>query len=91
MSSKRFSRLSNGFSKRLENHCAAVSLYVAHYNLCRVHESLRCTPAIALGITDHIWSISELIEAALGTQPIAPETTAPDRRKRFRVIEGDRE
>jgi IS1 family transposase len=47
MSSKRFARLSNGFSKRLENHVAAVSLYVAHYNLCRVHEALRSTPAMA--------------------------------------------
>src|SRR5947209_19711500 len=69
MSSKRFARLSNGFSKRLENHCAAVSLYVAHYNLCRVHESLRSTPAAMLGIADHVWSIGELIDAALSAEP----------------------
>jgi hypothetical protein len=87
MSSKRFARLSNGFSKRLENHCAAVSLYVAHYNLCRVHESLRSTPAMALGIADRVWTIGDLLDAALATQPITPKTTAPDRRKRFRVIE----
>jgi IS1 family transposase len=91
MGIKRFARLSNGFSKRLENHCAAVSLYVAHYNLCRVHESLKQTPAMALGIADRVWTIADLIEAALATQPITPETTAPDRRKRFRVIEGGRE
>jgi hypothetical protein len=49
---RRCTRLTNGFSKRIENHCAAVSLYVAHYNLCRAHESLRSTPAMALGIAD---------------------------------------
>ena len=87
MSSKRFARLSNGFSKKLENHCAAVSLYVAHYNLCRVHESLRSTPAMALGIADRVWTIGDLLDAALATQPITPVTTAPDRRKRFKVIE----
>jgi IS1 family transposase len=91
MSSKRFARLSNGFSKKMEPHCAAVSLYVAHYNLCRVHEALRSTPAMALGIADRVWTIGDLIDAALATQPITPETTAPDRRKRFQVIQGGRE
>jgi hypothetical protein len=84
----RFARLGLGFSKRLENHCAAVSLYVAHYNLCRVHESLRSTPAMALGVADRVWTIADLLDAALSTQPITPVTTAPDRRKLFRVIEG---
>jgi hypothetical protein len=88
MTSRRFARLTNGFNKKLEHHAAAVSLYVAHYNLCRVHESLRSTPAMALGIVDHVWSIGELIDAALATQSPAPVTTASDRRKRFRVIEG---
>ena len=88
MASKRFARLSNGFSKRLDCHVAAVSLYVAHYNLCRVHEALRTTPAKVLGVADHVWSIGELLDAALATQPIAPTPTAPDRRKLFRVIEG---
>jgi len=60
MASRRFTRLTNGFSKKLENHVAAVSLYVAHFNLCRVHEALRITPAMAIGITDHIWTIGEL-------------------------------
>jgi hypothetical protein len=78
-------------SKKLENHAAAVALYVAHYNFCRIHETLQTTPAIALGITDHVWSIGELIDAALATQPITPTTTAPDRRRRFRVIEGGKQ
>jgi IS1 family transposase len=87
-SCKRFVRLGTGFSKRLDNHAAAVSLYVAHYNLCRVHEALRTTPAAQLGIADHVWSLGELIDAALATQPTDPVVTAPQRRKRFRVIEG---
>jgi IS1 family transposase len=90
MACRRFTRLTNGFSKRLENHCAAVSLYVAHYNLCRPHETLtakadeQTTPATALKVTDHVWTIGELIDAALATQPIAPTVTASDRRRRFR-------
>jgi hypothetical protein len=66
MQQRRFTRLTNGFSKKLENHVAAVSLYVAHYNLCRVHESLRITPALAIGMTDHIWTIGELIRRRYG-------------------------
>lgn len=88
MGCRRFARLTNAFSKKLENHAAAVSLYVAHYNLCRVHESLRSTPAIAQGIADRVWTIGDLLDAALTTQPIDPVVSAPDRRKRFRVIEG---
>lgn len=91
VSSKRFSRLSNGFSKKLEPHCAVVSLYVAHYNLCRIHEALRSTPAMALGIAERVWTIGDLLDAALATQPIDPVVSAPDRRKGFRIINGDEE
>jgi predicted short-subunit dehydrogenase-like oxidoreductase (DUF2520 family) len=85
MASRRFTRLTNAFSKKLENHAAAVALYVAHYNLCRVHEALRITPAMAVGVSDHIWTIGELVDACLANAPI-------DRRRRrnFRVIEGGR-
>jgi IS1 family transposase len=69
MQQRRFTRLTNGFSKKLENHIAAVGLFVAHFNLCRVHEALRITPAMAIGITDHIWSIGELIDEAL-SEPV---------------------
>jgi len=65
MSQRRFTRLTNAFSKKLENHCAAVALYASSYNFCRVHEALRITPAMQLGVTDHIWSIGELVAAAL--------------------------
>ena len=86
MACRRFARLTNAFSKKLENHAAAVALYVAHYNFCRVHKTLETTPAIALGITDHVWSIGELIGAALGAVPPKPTPTAPDRRRQFMVI-----
>jgi IS1 family transposase len=85
MQQRRFTRLTNGFSKVFLNHCAAIALYVAHYNFCRVHEALRVTPAMALGVADHIWTISELVENALGSAPIAPEGK---RVGRFRVIDG---
>jgi IS1 family transposase len=65
MQQRRFTRLTNGFSKVFLNHCAAVALYVMHYNFCRVHEALRVTPAMALGVADHAWTISELVEKAL--------------------------
>jgi IS1 family transposase len=90
MACRRFTRLTNAFSKKLENHVAAVALYVAHYNLCRVHETLRTTPAVALSIADRPWSIGDLLDAALAIEPPAPTETAPDRRRRFRVIEGGR-
>ncbi len=85
MQQRRFTRLTNGFSKKLRNHRAAVALYVAHYNLCRVHETIRMTPAMALGVADHIWTIGELIEAATG--PVTPEPQG-ERVGRFRVIDG---
>lgn len=87
-SCKRFVRLGTGFSKKLENHAAAVSLYVSHYNFCRVHESLRQTPAMALGIADRAWSLGQLIDAALAVATPDPTETAPDRRRKFRVIDG---
>jgi IS1 family transposase len=65
MQQRRFTRLTNAFSKKFEHHVAAVALYAAHYNFCRVHETLRITPAMQLGVTDHVWSIRELIDAAL--------------------------
>ena len=71
--SRRFTRLTNGFSKKLQNHKAAVALYVAHYNLCRVHETMRITPAMGLGVKDHIWTIGELIEGAANSCDLPPK------------------
>jgi IS1 family transposase len=63
MQIRRFTRLTNAFSKKLDNMKAAVALYFVHYNFVRVHGSLRITPAMAAGITDHIWSISDLLDS----------------------------
>lgn len=55
MSMRRFTRLTNGFSKKIENHAAMVAIYAVHYNFVRIHKSLRITPAMAAGLTDHVW------------------------------------
>jgi hypothetical protein len=59
MSMRRFTRLTNGFSKKLENHAHQVALYFFHYNFCRVHKTLRVTPAMEAGLTDHVWTLEE--------------------------------
>jgi IS1 family transposase len=89
MGMKRFARLSNGFSKKIDCHLAAISLHVAFYNLCRTHEALKATPAMALGIADRVWSVGDLIEAALKAVPTKPTPTPAQRRREFRVIQGD--
>ena len=61
MSMRRFTRLTNGFSKKLENLQAAVALHYMHYNFCRIHQSLRVTPAMEAGVSDHVWSLDEVI------------------------------
>lgn len=61
MSMRRFTRLTNGFSKKLENHFCALALYFMHYNFVRVHQTLKTTPAVAAGIADHVWTMEELI------------------------------
>jgi IS1 family transposase len=61
MGMRRFTRLTNAFSKKLENHGHAVALHFMHYNFCRVHKTLRVTPAMEAGLTDHIWSLEELL------------------------------
>lgn len=64
MSNRRMTRLTNAFSKKIENHKAAMALHFANYNLCRVHRTLRVTPAMAAEVTDHVWSMGELLDAA---------------------------
>lgn len=62
MSMRRFTRLTNGFSKKVENMKAAVSLHFAHYNFVRLHRTLRVTPAMAAGVSDRLWSLEELVD-----------------------------
>ena len=85
MHSRRFTRLTNGFSKKLENHVAAFGLHAAYYNFCRVHESLRTTPSMALGVADHIWTIGELLDACLNGEIMEP---AGRKVGRFTVVDG---
>jgi IS1 family transposase len=66
MSMRRFTRLTNGFSKKVENHAYAVALYFMHYNFCRIHKTLRVTPAMEAGVTDHLWTIEEMLTTVLG-------------------------
>jgi IS1 family transposase len=61
MSNRRFTRLTNAFSKKIDNHMASLALHYMHYNFCRVHQSLRITPAMEAGLTEHVWSIAELV------------------------------
>lgn len=61
MSMQRFTRLTNAFSKKVANHAAAVSLHFMYYNFCRVHQTLRSTPAMRAGVADHLWTIEEIV------------------------------
>jgi hypothetical protein len=61
MSMRRFTRLTNGFSKKVENHCHALALYFMFYNFVRIHKTLRCSPEMAAGVTDHLWSIEGIL------------------------------
>jgi len=62
MGMRRFTRLTNGFSKKAENLAWAVALHYMHYNFCRIHRTLRVTPAMAAGISGHVWNISEITD-----------------------------
>jgi hypothetical protein len=60
----RITRLTDCFSKEIDNHIAAVAIFFMHYNFCRVHQTLRITPAMAAGLTDHVWSVEEVCNLA---------------------------
>ena len=62
MSMRRFTRLTNAFSKKVENHAHAVALHFMHYNFCRIHQTLRVTPAMEAGVTDRLWDTSDIVE-----------------------------
>ena len=69
MSMRRFTWLTNAFSKKVDNYTAAVALHFMHYNFGRIHKSLRVTPAMEAGVSDHVWSLAEI--AALVPEPVA--------------------
>ena len=74
MSMRRFTRLTNAFSKKVENHAAAIAIYFTWYNLGRVHQTLRKTPAMAAGVSDHVWSVEEMIGLL---EAVEPKSTRP--------------
>jgi IS1 family transposase len=76
MSMRRFTRLTNAFSKKIDNHIHALALYFAFYNFCRIHTSLRVSPAMAAGVTDRLWSLEDVVakidEMAPASKPRGP-------------------
>ena len=75
MSMRRFTRLTNAFSKKLDNHIYALALYFTHYNFCRIHKTLRVSPAMAAGISDRLWSFDDVlarVDAAKAPKPRGP-------------------
>jgi len=63
MGMRRFTRLTNAFSKKVENHAYQVALHFMHYNFCRIHKTLRVTPAMEAGVTNHVWTVEEMLQA----------------------------
>jgi hypothetical protein len=61
MQIRRLTRLTNAFSKKFENHKAAIALHFAYYNFVKIHQTLRVTPAMEAGITERVWTIAELL------------------------------
>lgn len=62
MHNRRFTRLTNAFSKKLENHAWGVALFTFYYNFVRIHKTLRVTPAMAAGVTDKLWEMGDLVQ-----------------------------
>ncbi len=82
MSIRRYTRLTNAFSKKVENHTAAVSLHFMYYNFCRVHQTLGTTPAVAAGVTDHIWKLDEIIALLDQAERAVPIKRGPYKKRR---------
>ena len=80
MQNRRFTRLTNAFSKKLDNHIHALALYFAFYNFCRIHKSLKVTPAMAAGITDRLWSFDDII-AKIDEMAPAPKPRGPYKKR----------
>jgi hypothetical protein len=62
MGSRRFTRLTNGFSKKVENHAHSVAIHTMHYNFVRIHTTLRCTPAMAAGVSTKLWELADMVK-----------------------------
>lgn len=80
MSMRRFTRLTNAFSKKLNNHIHALALYFVFYNLCRIHKTLRVTPAMEAGVADRVWSFEDIIAKIEAMAP-APKPRGPYKKR----------
>ena len=77
---RRFTRLTNAFSKKVENHAYAVALHMMHYNFVRIHKTLRVTPAMAAGVTDRLWEVSDIV-ARIDADAPAPRPHGPYKKR----------
>jgi IS1 family transposase len=82
MQNRRFTRLTNAFSKKLDNHIYALALYFAFYNFCRIHKSLRMSPAMAAGVTDRLWSLEDIC-AKIDAMAPAPKPRGPYKKRQI--------
>jgi hypothetical protein len=80
MSMRRFTRLTNAFSKKIDNHIHALALYFTFYNFCRIHKTLRVTPAMAAGITDRLWSLEDIV-AKIDAMSPTPKPRGPYKKR----------
>jgi hypothetical protein len=69
MHNRRFTRLTNGFSKKLENHAYSVALFAMYYNFCKLHKTLRITPAMQAGVSDHVWDVVHIVKLVEDAEP----------------------
>jgi hypothetical protein len=76
---RRFTRLTNGFSKKIENHMHAVALHFMFYNFCKIHKTLRVTPAMEAGISQTVWSLENVVE--LIDKDVQPKKRGPYKKK----------
>ena len=82
MQNRRFTRLTNGFSKKLENHAYSVALFVMFYNFTRIHSTLRVSPAMAAGVTDRLWDVSDIVALVEAEEAKADRKRGPYKTRR---------
>lgn len=85
MSNRRFTRLTNGFSKKVENHVASLALFWWHYNFSRVHKTLKVTPAMEAGVVDQLWTLDDLIDLMEAQEEGAVEVSKRRKDRKARV------
>ncbi len=82
---RRFTRLTNAFSKRVENHCHQLAVYFVFYNFVRIHKTLRVTPAMSAGIADRLWSMEDIVSLIDAREP-APKPRGPYKPRQPRLV-----